>query len=87
MIGGEPFEKITSEMLMKKQADIGIKGLNEDSREDFIYNFFSDVPTSKGELYDHRLAIEILYHICKQEIDCRNGVRVSDTFDISKLTK
>lgn len=85
LIGGKPFEKITSEMLMKNQADIGIKGLNEDSREDFIYNFFSNAPTSKGELIDHRLAIEILYYICKQEIDYRNGVMVSDTFDISKL--
>lgn len=87
IIGGKPFEKITSEMLMKKRADIVIRGLNEDSREDFIYNFFSDVPTSKGELYDHRLAIEILYHICKQEINYRNGVMMSDTFDISKLTE
>lgn len=85
LIGDKPFEKITSEMLMKDQADVGIKGLNEDSREDFIYNFFSDVPTSKGELIDHRLAIEILYYICKQEIDYRNGVMVCDTFDVFNL--
>ncbi len=87
MIGGEPFEKITSEMLMKDQKDFGIKGLNEDSREDFIYNFFSNKPSSKGELKDHRLAIEILYYICMQEIGYRNGETRVDTFDVSQLIK
>ena len=87
MIGGEPFEKITSEMLMKDQKDFGIKGLNEDSREDFIYNFFSSKPSSKGELKDHRLEIELLYYICMQEIGYRNGETRVDTFDVSQLIK
>lgn len=85
MIDGKPFEQITSEMLMRDNKDGKIRGLNEDSREDFIYNFFSDNPSKKGELIDHRLAIEILYNICVQEILYKNGKSEVLTFNLEEL--
>lgn len=85
LIGGVPFEKITSETLMRHNGDEVIRGLNEDSREDFIYNFFSSSPSTKGELEGHRLAIEILYNICVQEILYKNGESETLTFSVDKL--
>ena len=85
MIGGKPFEKITSESLMKASKDARIRGLNEDSREDFIYNFFSNNPSEKGELKDHRFAIEILYNICVQEILYKNGKSEAINFSLTGL--
>lgn len=85
MIGGEHFELITSKTLMKENKDGKMRGLNEDSREDFIFNFFCESPSEKGELKDHRLAIEILYHICVQEILYKNGEDEILTFDLKEL--
>lgn len=85
IIGGKPFEVITSEALMRDNKDEKLKGLNEDSREDFIFNFFSKAPSEKGELKDHRLAIEILYNICVQEILYKNGKNETLTFSLNDL--
>lgn len=85
MIGGNPFEVITSETLMSDNKDGNIRGLNEDSREEFIFNFFSKTHSEKGELKDHRLAIEILYHICVQEILYKNGKNETLTFSLNNL--
>ena len=70
---------------MNDNSDKVIRGLNEDSREDFIYNFFSSNYTSKGELESHSLGIEMLHKICVQEIMYKNGEAEIITFDVSKL--
>lgn len=85
LIGGVPFIKISSKEFMNDNSDKVIRGLNEDSREDFIYNFFSSNYTSKGELESHSLGIEMLHKICVQEIMYKNGEAEIITFDVSKL--
>lgn len=85
MIGGKPFEVITSDALMSDNEDEKLKGLNEDARESFILNFFSKTHSEKGELKEHRLAMEILYHICVQEILYKHGKNETLTFDLNEL--
>ena len=49
------------------------------------YENVAQIKYEKGELKNHRLATEILYHICVQEILYKNGNNETLTFSLNNL--
>lgn len=84
IIGGIPYERISAKSLMQ-ESNIGTKGLNEDSREIFLQDFFSKNPSNMGDIEEHKLGIEFLYRICLQGINTRNNQNSAIAFNINHL--
>lgn len=64
IIGGKPFERIQLKDLYTKEEKDNMLGYNEYAREEFINNFLNST-SSKGDLLDQKLGIEILYAAAK----------------------